>query len=120
MADAQYDSARVRKTVEEDGGEPIIPHRRSSRIKNALKGGKDFIVRGVKRLVKLFQKRVSVERLFSRAKEWLLLNHLRVRGLEQAFIHACLSFSAMLVVAVTAVRQHKPSLIRSIKHYTTQ
>ena len=120
VADAQYDSARVRKTVEEYGGEPIIPHRRSSRIKNALKVGKDFIVRGVKRLVKLFRKRVSVERLFSRAKEWLLLNHLRVRGLEQAFIHTSLSFSAMLVVALTAVRQHKPSLIRSIKHYTTQ
>ena len=44
VADAQYDSARVRKTVEEYGGEPIIPHRRSSRIKNALKVGKDFIV----------------------------------------------------------------------------
>jgi len=26
----------------------------------------------------------------------------------------------MLVAALTAVRQHKPSLIRSIKHYTTQ
>jgi len=85
-----------------------------------LKVGSDFIVHGVKRLVNLFRKRVSIERVFSRAKEWLLLNHLRVRGLEQAFIHACLSFSAMLVVASTAVRQHKPTLIRSIKHYTTQ
>jgi len=42
------------------------------------------------------------------------------RGLEQAFIHACLSFSAMLTVALTAVRQRKPNLIRSIKHYTTR
>jgi hypothetical protein len=81
---------------------------------------KDFIVWGVKQLVKLFRKRVCIERVFSRAKEWLLLNHLRVRGLEQAFIHACLSFSAMLTIALTAVRQHKPSLIRSIKYYATQ
>ena len=120
LADAQYDSVKVRETVEEYGAEPVIPYRKCSRIKHALKVGRDFVVHGVKRLVNLFRKRVSIERLFSRAKEWLLLDHLRVRGLEQAFIHACLSFSAMLTVALTAVRQHKPSLIRSIKHYTTQ
>jgi transposase len=120
LADAQYDSTKVRNTVMEYGAEPVIPYRKSSRIKKALKVGKDFIVRGVKQLVKLFRKRVSVERVFSRAKEWLLLDHLRVRGLQQAFIHACLSFSAMLIVALTAVRQHMPSLMRSIKHYITQ
>ena len=119
LADAQYDSAKVRKVVEEYGAEPVIPHSKCSKTRNALKVGKDFIVKGVKRLVKLFRKRVSIERVFSRAKEWLLLDHLRVRGLQQAFIHTCLSFSAMLVVALTAVKQHKPSLIRSIKHYTT-
>ena len=120
LADAQYDSAKVRETVEEYGAEPVIPYRKSSKIRDVLRVGKDFIVRGVKQLVKLFRKRVCIERVFSRAKEWLLLDHLRVRGLEQAFIHACLSFSAMLVVALTAVRQRKPNLIRSIKHYTTQ
>jgi len=120
VADAQYDSARVRGTVKEYGAEPVIPYRKTSKIKNALRVGHDFAVSGVKRLVNLFRKRVSIERVFSRAKEWLLLDHLRVRGLEQAFIHSCLSFSAMLVVALTAVRQHKPSLIRSIKHYTVQ
>lgn len=120
VADAQYASARVRRTVKKYGAEAVIPYRKSSRIKNALRVGRDFVVRGVKRLVNLFRKRVCIERVFSRAKEWLLLDHLRVRGLEQAFIHACLSFSAMLTVALTAVRQHKPSLIRSIKHYTTQ
>ena len=119
VADAQYDSARVRRTVKEYGAEPVIPHRKSSRIKSALRVGHDFVVRGVKRLVRLFRKRVCIERIFSRAKEWLLLDHLRVRGVEQAFIHACLSFSAMLTVALTAVRQHQPHLIRSIKHYTT-
>jgi len=120
LADAQYDSSKVREAVRLFGAEPVIPYRRSSKIKNGLKVGKDFVACGIKRLVNLFRKRVSVERLFGRAKEWLLLDHLRVRGLEQAFIHACLSFSAMLVVALVAVRQHKPSLIRSIKHYTTQ
>ena len=120
LADAQYDSSKVRETVREYGAEPVIPYRRSSKIKNGLKIGKNFITSGIKRLVNLFKKRVSIERVFSRAKEWLLLDHLRVRGLEQAFIHACLSFSAMLVVALTAVKQHKPQLIRSIKYYATQ
>jgi transposase len=120
VADAQYDSAKVRKTVKEYGAKTVIPYRKSSRIRDTLRVGRDFVVRGVKRLVNLFRKRVCIERFFSRAKEWLLLDHLRVRGLEQAFIHACLSFSAMLTIALTAVRQHKPSLIRSIKRYTTQ
>ena len=120
VADAQYDSARVRETVREYDAEPVIPYRKSSRIKRALKVGRDFVVHGVKRLVNLFRKRVSIERVFSRAKEWLLLDHLRVKGLEQVFIHACISFSAMLVVALTAVKLHKPSLIRCIKHYTTR
>jgi hypothetical protein len=114
LADAQYDSSKVREDVKMFGAEPVIPYRRSSKIKNGLKVGKDFITRGLKRLVNLFRKRVSVERMFGRAKEWLLLDHLRVRGVEQVFIHACLSFSAMLTVALTAVRQNKPNLVRSI------
>jgi hypothetical protein len=120
VADAQYDSAKVRETVREYGAEPVIPYRKCSRIKRALRVGRDFVVHGVKRLVNLFRERVSIERVFSRAKEWLLLDHLRVRGLEKAFIHACLSLSAMLAVALTAARQHQPRFIRSIKHYTTQ
>jgi len=120
LADAQYDSAKVRETVREFGAEPVIPYRKSSRIKYALRVGRDFVVHGVKRLVNLFRKRVSIERVFGRAKEWLLLDQLRVRGLEQAFIHVCLSFSAMLTVALAAVRQRRPHLIRSIKHYTTR
>jgi transposase len=120
LADAQYNSFKVRENVKQFGAEPVIPYRRSSNVRNGLKVGKDFITRGVKRLVKLFRKRVSVERMFGRAKEWLLLDHLRVRGLEQVFIHACLSFSAMLTVALTAAKEKKPNQIRSIKHYTTQ
>jgi len=120
LADAQYDSSKVRETVKKYGAEPIIPYRRSSKLKRALRVGHDFIVRGVKRLVQFFRRRVCIERVFSRAKEWLLLDHLRVKGLEQAFIHACLSFTAMLTIALTAIKQHKPSLIRSIKYYTTQ
>jgi transposase len=120
LADAQYESAKVRKVVREHCAEPVIPYRKSSRIRKVLRVGHDFVVRGVKRLVNLFRKRVCIERVFSRAKEWLLLDHLRVRGLEQVFIHVCLSFSAMLIVALTAAEQCQPHLMRSLKHYIAQ
>jgi len=118
LADAQYNSAKVRAAAEEFGAEPVIPVRRDSRVKDALKVGKDFVTRGAQRLVELFKGRWSVERLFGRAKEWLLLGCLRLRGLEGVAIHACLSFTAMLAVAHTAVRCREPGLMRSIKHFT--
>ena len=76
------------------------------------------MARGAQRLVELFKGRWSVERLFGRAKEWLLLGCLRLRGLEQAAIHAALSFTAMLAIALAAVQGHEPRLMRSIKHFT--
>ena len=118
LADAQYSSQKARDAVKAYGAEPVIPVRRDSRVKEALRVGKDFVVRGAHRLVELFKRRMSVERLFSRAKEWLMLGSLRVRGLEQVCIHAALSLTAMLTVALTAVRHHQPGLIRSIKHFT--
>jgi hypothetical protein len=119
MGDAQYDSANVRDAIMEYGAEPVIPYRKSSKIKNTLTVGRDFVVHGVKRVVNQFRKRVSIERVFSRAKEWLLLDHLRVRGREQAFIHVCLSFTAMIAVALAAAEKHQIRFMRSIKHYTT-
>ncbi len=118
LADAQYSSAKVREAAWAYGAEPVIPVRRDSKVKDALKVGKDFVTRGARRLVELFKGRWSVERLFGRAKEWLLLGCLRLRGLEQVAIHACLSFTAMLAVAQAAVRCHEPGLMRSIKHFT--
>jgi hypothetical protein len=72
----------------------------------------------MKRLVRLFRKRWSIERLFGRAKEWLLLDGLRVRGLGQVTIHVALSLAAMLAVAVSAVGLGRPDLVRSVKHFT--
>ena len=118
LADAQYSSRKAREAVRGYGAEPVIPVRRDSRVREALRVGKDFVVRGARRLVELFKRRMSVERLFSRAKEWLLLGSLRVRGLKQVCIHAALSLTAMLAVALTAVRHCRPGLIRSIKHFT--
>ena len=118
LADAQYNSVNARSAAEWLGAEPIIPVRRDSLVKSALRVGRDFVARGARRLVELFRKRWSIERLFGRAKEWLLLDGLRVRGLGQVTIHVALSLAAMLAVAVSAVRLGRPDLVRSVKHFT--
>jgi hypothetical protein len=91
--------------------------RRDSRLKNAFKVGVDFVSKGAESIVKLFRKRWSIERLFGRAKEWLMLDGLRVRGLAQVRIHVSLSLISMLAVAVSAVRLGSPSLVRCIKGF---
>ena len=118
LADAQYNSENVRNAAEWLGAEPVIPVRRDSRVKDALQVGRDFVARGVKRLVMLFRKRWSIERLFGRAKEWLLLDGLGVRGLTQVSIHVSLSLISMVAVAVSAVREGTPGLVRCVKRFT--
>jgi len=68
--------------------------------------------------VELFRRRMSIKRLFSRAKEWLMLGSLMLRGLKQVSIHAALSFTAWLAVALTAFRSRQAGLMRRIKHFT--
>ena len=80
--------------------------------------GRDFITRGAKPVVELFRKRWSIERLFGRAKEWLLLDGLRVRSLIQISIHVSLSLISMLAVALSAVREGTPGLVRCVKRFT--
>jgi len=117
LADAQYNSMNVRNAAEWLGAEPIIPVRRTSIVKEALRVGRDFVTRGAKRVVELFRRRWSIERLFGRAKEWLLLDGLRVRGLTQVAIHVSLSLISMLAVALSAVRLGCPGLVRCIKGF---
>jgi transposase len=117
VADSQYNSENVRNAAEWLGAEPVIPVRRDSRARRALRVGRGFVAKGAKRVVRLFRKRWSIERLFGRAKNWLLLDGLRVRGLTQASIHVSLSLISMLAVAVTAVRLGMPRLVRCIKRF---
>jgi hypothetical protein len=91
VADSQYSSENVRNAAEWLGAEPIIPVRRDSRMRRALRVGRDFVAKGSRRVVRLFRKRWSIERLFGRVKNWLMLDGLRVRGLAEVCIHVSLS-----------------------------
>jgi len=117
LADAQYSSVNVRDAAEWLGAEPVIPVRRDSRVEAVLRVGRDFVARGAKRILGLFRKRWSIERPFGRAKEWLMLDGVRVRGLTQVSIHVSLSLISMLVVALSAVRLGFPGLVRCIKGF---
>ncbi len=117
VADSQYNSENVRNATEWLGAEPIIPVRRDSRVRRALRVGRNFVAKGSRRVVRLFRKRWSIERLFGRAKNWLMLDSLRVRGLTEVVIHVSLSLISMLAVAVTAVRTGVPHLVRCIKRF---
>ena len=117
VADSQYNSENVRNAAEWLGAEPIIPVRRDSRVRKALKVGRDFVAKGSRRVVRLFRKRWGIERLFGRAKNWLMLDRLRVRGLAMVVIHVSLSLISMLAIAVTAVRLGTPRLVRCIKRF---
>jgi hypothetical protein len=117
VADSQYSSENVRNAAKWLGAEPIIPVRRDSRARRALRVGRDFVAKGSRRVVRLFRKRWGIERMFGRAKNWLMLDGLRVRGLAEVMIHVSLSFISMLAVAVTAVRTGTPRLVRCIKRF---
>ena len=107
----------MRNAAEWLGAEPIIPVRRDSRARRALRVGRDFVAKGSKRVVRLFRKRWGNERMFGRAKNWLMLDGLRVRGMSEVVIHVSLSLISMLAVAVTAVRIGVPRLVRCIKRF---
>ena len=117
VADSQYSSENVRNAAEWLGAEPIIPVRRDAKARRALMVGRDFVAKGSRRVVKLFRKRWGIERLFGRAKNWLMLDDLKVRGLAEVVIHVSLSLISMLAVAVTAVRTGVPRLVRCIKRF---
>ena len=86
-------------------------------MRRALRVGRDFVAKGSRRVVRLFRKRWGIERMFGRAKNWLMLDGLCVRGLTEVVIHVSLSLISMLAVAVTAVRLGTPRLVRCIKRF---
>jgi len=45
------------------GSEPVIPIRRDSKVKDALRVGRKLVTQGTRRLVELFKGRWSIERL---------------------------------------------------------
>ena len=92
LADAGYDSSENRTVAKLFDAIPVIarnPRRRRSLWQPSLP---------------YYEKRWSVEHIFSRLKEELGLKMVKVRGLWRVTIHMSISAIAMLSIAITALR----------------
>jgi len=86
-ADKAYDSSSIRKTLFRDNVTPIIKASRT-RIKP----------RYPERFLKKYVKRVSVERFFSRLKEFLDLKQLNVYGKNNVLVYSYIVIIGMLLM----------------------
>jgi hypothetical protein len=119
IADSQYYSAEVFKTISRRGAEPIIPHPLS--VKDPLIDlyvTKRFKVKGEERLVELYKDRMAVERAFKAAKNELLMEKPKWRGIAKIRMHVAICYSCIYAVAITAHKIGKPKLANSIATFT--
>jgi len=86
-ADKAYDSSKIRKTLFRDNVTPIVKASKT-RIKP----------RYPKKFLKKYVKRVSVERFFSRLKEFLDLKKLQVYGKNNVLIYSYIIIIGMLLM----------------------
>lgn len=119
IADDQYYSAEVFRTIRSFGAEPVIPH--LNNVKEPLINlyvTKRFKVKGDPRLVELYKLKMAVERAFKAGKIELMMENLRWRGVAKVRIHVVLCYSCIYAVAITAHRIGRPDLANSIAAFT--
>jgi hypothetical protein len=119
IADTQYYSAEVFKAVMRIGADAVIPH--PSRVKEPLINlyvTKHFKIKGEKRLVELYKKRMAVERAFKAAKHELMMERPKWRGIAKIRMHVAICYSCIYAVAITAHRIGRPELANSITAFT--
>lgn len=117
VADAQYDSSRVRETVREYDAEPVIPYPANQKkgVKGVLRVDKKFRVHGPERLRRLYRLKSSVERVNSRLSA--LLSRITLKGLKAAATQVSYAIIGMLFIAWTALKTGRPEKARSITYY---
>lgn len=119
IADSQYYSEEVFKAIRRYGAEPVIPH--SSKVKEPLINlyvTKRFRVKGEKRLVELYKRRMAVERAFKASKLELSMEKPKWRGVAKIRMHVAICYSCILAVAITAHKIGRPELANSIAAFT--
>lgn len=117
-ADRGYSSDPFREYVRGNRIEPIIPYTNRQRrgLRGVLRIDEHFNPHGPTRLKRLYRKRSSIERVFSRLEE-LGINKPKVRGITSVKIHVQLCIITMLLNAQATHNAGTPSKIRSLKYY---
>jgi IS5 family transposase len=118
VADRGYSSDPYREYVRRLRIEPIIPYTNRQRLglKGVLRIGKHLKPHGPTRLKRLYRKRNSIERVFSRLEE-LGIHKPKVRGIRGVRMHVQLCIITMLLNALASLNAGMPSKIRSLKYY---
>ena len=119
IADSQYYSAEVFKTIEGYGAEPVIPH--PINVKEPLINlyvTKRFKVKGDRRLVDLYKLKMAVERAFKAGKHELMMENLKWRGVAKVRMHVAICYSCIIAVAVVAHKIGRPDLANNIAAFT--
>jgi transposase len=119
IADSQYYSEEVFRAIRRYGAEPVIPH--SSKVKEPLINlyvTKRFRVKGEKRLVELYKRRMAVERTFKASKLELSMEKPKWRGVAKIRMHVAICFSCILAVAIVAHKIGRPELANNIAAFT--
>ena len=119
IADTQYYSAEVFKTIMRYGAEAVIPH--PSKVKEPLIRlyvTKRFKVKGEERLVRLYKDRMAVEGAFKAAKHELLMEKPKWRGIAKIRMHVAICYSCILAIATAAHRIGRPEPANSIAAFT--
>lgn len=116
LADSQYSSNRLREEIFTHGAEAVIPYpaNQHPKEKGLLRVDRHFRTHGPAHEKRIYRRRASIERMISRLKEHLDINRHKVKGLRNVTIHILLSITAMLLLALTALRLKNPRKARSI------
>ena len=117
-ADRGYSSDPFRKYARKLRVEPIIPYTNRQRrgLKGVLRIDERFNPHGPTRLKRLYRKRSSIERVFSRLEE-LGISKPKVKGIRNVTMHVQLCLVTMLLNALATHNAGNPSKIRSLKYY---
>jgi transposase len=119
IADSQYYSEEVFKAIRRYGAEPVIPH--SSKVKQPLINlyvTKRFRVKGEKRLVELYKRRMPVERAFKASKQELSMEKPKWRGIAKIRMHVAICYACILAVAIVAHKIGRQDLANNIATFT--
>lgn len=123
LADAGYDAAENYRVIADDfHGVPIIklnlrgkrtdrfttPHRTAAYVADHLRGlelrHNPGVVRDTSEWAELYSRRSTVERAFSRLKEFRRLNKFTMRGMLKATVHCLCAVLTTLALALAAVQ----------------
>jgi hypothetical protein len=79
---------------------------------------KRFRVKGAKRLVRLYKRRMAVERAFKASKLELSMEKLNGEALPKIRMHVAICYACILSVAIVANKIGRPELANNIAAFT--